>query len=220
MTGESAHPRIAAGAAPAVPRRGRRRTQEERSAATRERLVAAALDCIGELGYPEATTTVIAARAGVSRGALQHHFAARADLIVAAIEAVATALNRRFDVAALGALPLEQRVEAVIDHYWQVFSSPMFRAALSIWLAVASDQVLGRRLKARMVRIRREIAPWRALFAELGRNDAELSSIRRTAMAAVRGYAIARMFGAAELWRRDRAVLCRMVLGELRGGGR
>ncbi len=42
----------------------RRRTQEERSAETRERLIAATIECICELGYRDATTAVIAERAG------------------------------------------------------------------------------------------------------------------------------------------------------------
>jgi len=196
--------------------RVRPRTQEERSAATRERLIAATLDCIAELGYPEATTTVIAERAGLSRGALQHHFASRTDLIVTAIEAVAAELNLRFDAAGLASIPLDQRVAAIVDHYWKVFSSPMFRAALSIWLAVGADPVLGRRLRERVVRFRNDIGPWQTVFADVGHGDAELAALRRTVMAAVRGYAISRMFGVTELWRRDRPVLCRMVLSALR----
>ena len=51
-----------------------RRTQEERSAATRAKLLDATIDCLIELGYAGTTTTLIAERAGVSRGAQLHHF--------------------------------------------------------------------------------------------------------------------------------------------------
>jgi AcrR family transcriptional regulator len=195
----------------------RRRRQEERSAETRERLIAAAIEAICELGYPEATTTVISVRAGVSRGALQHHFASRADLIIAVIDAVATELNFRLDVAALAAMPLEARVEMLVEHYWRVFDGPMFRAALNIWLAIAGDPVLARRLRSRLGEIQEDIVrSWHVLFADQPRTDAELSSVRRLCMATVRGYAISRMFDTTRSWQHDRGVLCRMVLDALR----
>ena len=75
-----------------------RRSQEQRSAETRERLIVAAIECIERVGYVEATTTLIAQQANVSRGALQHHFATKADLIVAVIDRVSEELNLRFDV--------------------------------------------------------------------------------------------------------------------------
>jgi len=125
-----------------------RRSQEQRSAETRERLLVAAIDCIGRSGYVDATTTLIAQRAKVSRGALQHHFASKADLIVAVIDRVADELNLRFDVAALTAEPLERRVAAIVDRYWDVFMGPSFRAVLSISLSVAGEPALARRLTA------------------------------------------------------------------------
>src|SRR3546814_13069479 len=61
-------------------RSGRRRTQEERSAETRESLVAAAIEVLAEVGYVAATTAAIAERASVSRGAIQYHFESKTDL--------------------------------------------------------------------------------------------------------------------------------------------
>jgi len=56
--------------APARPRRG----QEERRASTRARLLDATVECLVDHGYAATTTTVIAERAGVSRGAQLHHY--------------------------------------------------------------------------------------------------------------------------------------------------
>src|SRR3546814_12494567 len=70
-------------------RSGRRRTQEERSAETRESLVAAAIEVLAEVGYVAATTAAIAERASVSRGAIQYHFESKNDLVVAIMEAIA-----------------------------------------------------------------------------------------------------------------------------------
>lgn len=62
-----------------------RRTQAERSAETIDQLITATLRTLEDVGYSRATTEVIARRAGVSQGALFHHFATRIDLISAAI---------------------------------------------------------------------------------------------------------------------------------------
>jgi AcrR family transcriptional regulator len=65
---------------------GRRRTQEERSAATVAKLIDATIDAIVEVGYAGATTREICDRAGVSQGGLFRHFPTRRDLIVATLE--------------------------------------------------------------------------------------------------------------------------------------
>jgi AcrR family transcriptional regulator len=81
-----------------------RRTQEERSATTRARLLDATIDCLSELGYTNTTTTEIAKRAGLSRGAQLHHFPTKAawlELLVAArtdaeLEPAVSAMAARF----------------------------------------------------------------------------------------------------------------------------
>jgi AcrR family transcriptional regulator len=65
-----------------------RRTQAERSAGTRAALVAAATDLFAEKGYAAAGREEIVAAAGVTRGAMYHHFADKADLFRAVFEEV------------------------------------------------------------------------------------------------------------------------------------
>src|ERR1700710_802942 len=63
-----------------------RRNQAERSAATRQALLDATLECLVEDGYANTTTARVAERAGVSRGAHLHHFQTRSALVAAAVE--------------------------------------------------------------------------------------------------------------------------------------
>ncbi|MFD7904946.1 TetR/AcrR family transcriptional regulator, partial [Kitasatospora sp. NPDC059747] len=65
-----------------------RTPRQDRSRATRARLLAAAVDCLAERGWHGSTVAVVAERAGVSRGAAQHHFPTREDLFTAAVEYV------------------------------------------------------------------------------------------------------------------------------------
>jgi AcrR family transcriptional regulator len=72
-----------------------RRTQADRTAATRAALVAAARPLFAEHGYAAVGTERIAHAAGVSRGALYHQFADKADVFAAVLEAVEADLTGR-----------------------------------------------------------------------------------------------------------------------------
>jgi len=62
------------------------RTQEERSQETRAKLIEATLDCLYEVGAARTSTNMVAERAGVSRGALTHHYASKEDLLADAVD--------------------------------------------------------------------------------------------------------------------------------------
>jgi AcrR family transcriptional regulator len=109
------------GAVTAVDRGDRvdRAPKQDRSRATRQRLLEAAVACLAEHGWAGSTVSVVAERAGVSRGAAQHHFPTREDLFTAAVEYVAeersTALRALFPDGAAG----DRRtvVTALVDLY-------------------------------------------------------------------------------------------------------
>jgi len=119
-----------------------RRTQEERRAATRGALLDAALDCLVEHGYEGTTTERVSTRAGVSRGAVQHHFGTRQRLVAAALEELAT---RRLQEIRdeLASLPRgEERVEQALDAIWGWFTGPLFPASLDLAAAARTDAEL------------------------------------------------------------------------------
>jgi AcrR family transcriptional regulator len=194
-----------------------RRSQEQRSAETRERLIVAAIECIERVGYVEATTTLIAQQANVSRGALQHHFATKADLIVAVIDRVSEELNLRFDVASLAAAPLEARVAAIVDRYWDVFTGPSFRAVLGISLSIAGEPALASRLSDSLDEARESYGVvWHELFRDAGLSATELSAIRRVVMSAARGFGVLKMLQPLGDHDADRTTLYKIALRELR----
>jgi AcrR family transcriptional regulator len=197
------------------------RRVQDRSVETRGRLIECAIDCLGELGYAGATTPLIARRAGVTRGALQHHFASRTELDIAVIDHVAEALNFRIDVHVLRARPLEARVDALVAAYWEAFDGPLFRAALHIWLAVMREPPVAQRLRAHLLRLQGRVrATWRLLFADTGRTAAELDALRHVVMGAARGYAVERLFLPIGTGRAERTLLQRMMLDALAAGRR
>jgi len=124
-----------------------RRTQEERSASTRARLLDATISCLIDLGYAGTTTTVVAERAGVSRGAQLHHFPAKTDLVISAVEHLAGRRGEELRREAEEILPhAADRVAAAIDLLWSSFKGPLFAAALELWVASRADAGLRARL--------------------------------------------------------------------------
>ena len=107
----------------------KRRTQEERSAATREALIAAARRLWGERGYAEVGTPEIAKVAGVTRGAMYHQFADKAALLRDVIEAVEQDVMARMAtvVASSGATTPADAIRAAVDAWLEVSGDPEVR---------------------------------------------------------------------------------------------
>jgi AcrR family transcriptional regulator len=136
-----------------------RAPQQERSRLTQRRLLTATVDCLVEFGWSGATTTVIAERAGVSRGAQLHHYPTRASLVLAAVEHLAElrAAELRVEAAALGDLAPHERHERVLDMLAASFTGPLFVAALEVWVAARTDPELRQALIPLEAKVGREM---------------------------------------------------------------
>ncbi|RZU53750.1 TetR family transcriptional regulator [Krasilnikovia cinnamomea] len=113
-----------------------RRTQQQRREETRQRLLDATIDCLVEHGFARTTTQRVQERAGVSRGALLHHFSSKADLLAAATHHVAEARLARIRAEAPGGTPTLGQGLALLK---AEMSGPYFLAALELWLAARTD---------------------------------------------------------------------------------
>jgi AcrR family transcriptional regulator len=118
------------------------RTQGERSAAMQRRLLDATVAALYEKGYGGTTTMEVQQRAGVSRGALLHHYSSRAELMVAAVEHLTR--ERIAEVLSLvkSQAPAKKRIEWAVGVLWGTFQGPLFAASLELWLAARNDAEL------------------------------------------------------------------------------
>ena len=121
---------------------GVREPQQERSRTTRRRLIEAALDSFGERGWHGVTVAVIAERAGVSRGAAQHHFPTREDLVAAAVDLLGEAQIDELRAQAADLPSGSSRIERVVEMVLNLYTGPLFRAALQLWAVAATDEAL------------------------------------------------------------------------------
>ena len=113
--------------------------QEERTRAMRARLLEATVDLLVEKGYAGTSTTLVSERAGVSRGAQLHHFPTKQDLVVAAVQHVTEVRGAELAAAAENLPTGPKRTRAVLQVLGDHFTSPVFTAALELWVAARTD---------------------------------------------------------------------------------
>ena len=137
-------------AAPRVP-------QEERTRAMRSRLLEATVELLAERGWSGTTTTLVSKHAGVSRGAQLHHFPTKDALVLAAVEHLSEVRGRELALAAANLPRGRRRTRAVLDMLADHFTSPVFTAALELWVAARTDAQLLAAVAPLEQRIGREI---------------------------------------------------------------
>jgi AcrR family transcriptional regulator len=116
-----------------------RLTQPERVEAMRGRLLDATIDCLAESGYSGFSTNDVVRRAGVSRGALAHHYPTKAELVAAAADRLVALRAEEFRQR-FAAIPIRERtVASALDVLWTFFDDPSFHALLELVVAARTD---------------------------------------------------------------------------------
>jgi len=124
---------------PAVEAPPQRRSQVERSARTRERLIAAAFEILHRQGYSGASTVAIAKAAGVSLGALQHQFPTKALLMTAVLRRIAALRIAAYRAALKSVGPGPERFAALSQASWAQIGTKELAASMEIELAMRND---------------------------------------------------------------------------------
>ena len=172
---------------------GERRSREQRTSDSRQRILDAAVACLVEAGYAGTTTLTIQARAGVSRGRLLHHFPSKETLLVAAAQHLA-ASRFSHDGLAAADLPADPaaRIDAAVEAMWTTFAQPYFWASVELWTAARTDPALAAALLPAERRLGAAIRHTvDAVFAEIDATGAErYPLVRETLLTAMRGVAL------------------------------
>lgn len=183
----------------APPRRARtRRVQEARSTAAKERLLKATVNVLIDRGYGGLTTKEVAARAGFSNGALVHHYATKADLVVAGTAYVYDEAVRRSQTSVKTAAARRDPVGTFISDCFRVYFEWPFLAALEVMVVARTDPTLAAQIHPVMRRYRdltNEV--WLEVFRRSGfKGDDAIFALNIT-LNLVRGMAL------NSLWARD-----------------
>jgi AcrR family transcriptional regulator len=119
--------------------------QAQKSAMTRDRILDAAINCFVELGYTNVTTAKVASSAGVSRGAMLHHFPSKTELIQAAVEFLHDKLLEDYTQHVAGipaSLKGRERRRAGLDAYWEHLTGDLFVVYHELCVASRTDPEL------------------------------------------------------------------------------
>jgi len=165
-----------------------RRSQSERRAETRSRLLAATQAALVERGYAGATTTEVCRRAGVSQGALFKHFASKGELLAATAEQLFAHLIDAYREEMPRLAGVQDRAAAAVELLWGVFEDARLLAAIELYGAARTDRELARRLApvaARHGENLRQLA--RELFPEAAARQPDFDAVVAVTVQAIQG---------------------------------
>lgn len=185
-------------ASPAPAKRAPRRSQEDRSRDAKERLLSATIDVLMRRGYNGLTTKEVASTAGLSNGALMHHYANKAELVMAATTAVYDECIVRGQRIARTAEAVKKPLEGFISDSLSVYFDWPYLAALEVIVVARTDEELMGRIQPVMEYYRQTTNElWLAVFKKAGYTPKQARMILNLTLNMIRGMGINRM------WRHD-----------------
>jgi len=171
-----------------------RRTQEERRAETRAKLIDATLKLLAERGVAKVTTEEVAKAAGLTRGSIQYHFASPNDLLKAAVIELPNRLGTKLDVAKLQALPLADRIDRVVDQMWNGYGSATYTAFVELVVRGRLDPELKFHVLDAVAQLEEERGnTWSEIFSDSQRKAQEVIVWRSSLVVMLRGLALTKM---------------------------
>lgn len=175
-----------------------RRTQAERSHATRTKILEVTLACLLDRGLHDSSTVEIAKRAGVSRGALLHHFPTKEELLKEALRflllgEVAEIRKMAGDIEA-GTVDFDSFLAMLWDH----FSGPLFMITLEYVTAARTDPEIKAALVAPALEFNSSLDE---IWERLMLSSARVASERRLALNVT--LCFLRGMGTQSVWRDD-----------------
>lgn len=172
----------------------RRRTQEERSATTRERVIQAAIDCIVEEGLHNTTAARLVARSGVTWGAIAHQFGDKDSVLFAVVERNAEVYRSLLEAALeTSGHTIPERVDALIDVTWKYVNEPAAFAyyQLLIHSRISSNaKSIGQQED---VSYRQMKIVWNEFFGEFAIPRLQLDTARNLTLGTLQGLSLARL---------------------------
>jgi AcrR family transcriptional regulator len=109
--------------------------QAQKAQATRERIIDAVIKIINESGLSAASASTITSRAGITWGAVQHHFGSKNDILQAILELAYAVYLTRINDPALHRGDLATRIDNYVDTIWAHYKSDLYFAFQEILLA-------------------------------------------------------------------------------------
>jgi AcrR family transcriptional regulator len=165
---------------------------------TRDRLIATTIALVGERSYQGASVFEVAKAAGVTPGALQHHFGSKAVLMMRVVDEILRSGDTAGVVWPSASLALPARASAYVRLMWtQVYEPPRFLAAWQVYFGSCSDPELRDYIASQRAALAESLhRRFAALFPEAAASEG-LEAFVDLLLSALRGIGLARLFGPA-----------------------
>jgi AcrR family transcriptional regulator len=173
-----------------------RRSQKERRQRTQELVLDAAIELLFERGYVNFTTADVAERAGVSRGAQNHYFRTKNDLVLSACRRAMAIAIENAKATAAEARCSSDVLTYFIDQSRRFFLTPAYIATIDLLIAARTDLALTESYSRLINATREEIdAIWLSVFDEAGIGKDRAFLLMSMTHNLMRGMAISRLWG-------------------------
>lgn len=139
-----------------------------RGQASRQNILEVAVQCLGNGGSEAVSANLIAKKAGVTWGTIQHQFGDSDGVWAAVLEYVRASVAEELPTAPNRTGSVAQRLSAIVDTLWRGLDTANSRAVQNLRSSLPRDQaVLAREYPATYHALRHFDETWTALFDEL-----------------------------------------------------
>jgi AcrR family transcriptional regulator len=160
-------------------------------AATRSKVIDAAVTCILERGFYRASSNEIARRAGVTWGVIQHYFGSREALMLAVLQESARRFTEMVETARIEGETIEERLDHLLDLLAEHYGQPAYLAIMQIQLNMDHDPRTSVEVRATMRQVaERTNEHIRRLLREALGRSASIPDLATTVFLAVRGFVV------------------------------
>ena len=168
--------------------------QQAKSQRARKAICEATIDSLVEVGYTETSLNRVAAAAGFSKGALQHPFPNKEDLIAATMDELLTRTETRHSTSRV--MTVDQ---ALMQAWTRYINTPAYRALMEILAASRTDEMLKKRLSSELLNWGHKLDDQtRQLYEALSGDDDEAIMLLNMTRSFMRGLLIQERYGVTQ----------------------
>jgi AcrR family transcriptional regulator len=166
-----------------------------KSELTRERLLSSAMIVLQESGSSQLSLQAVAQAAGMTTGAVQHHYASKAALMMQVLTRLIAELEGSAEFWPSPRWTLQRRADHFVKQAWgQLYSTPRFATAWSAYLAARDDVVMTAHIIEQRANIQQRLrAQFVAAFPEL-ENRPQVDASIQFVFSSLRGMGLVRPF--------------------------
>lgn len=182
-----------------------RTPQSERIEATQRKIIESAQRLVREEGFKSATLQAIARGAGVSLGALQHHFESRDALMERLVDEAMAPLSDQAGVWPDPTLPLRERAEAFVEQAWaSMFGAASYLTAWSLFFGCKATPSIFDRIDAKRAEEDEQFfARFMEVFPELGEHHPHPKGLTASVFSTLRGMGVFELFNVSSRERHE-----------------